>query len=109
MEGPIYRGRALPVATKHEVSDNVRVAYNAFNKVVNTMDERGAHQLASLLANDHRTLVQSTMREFVLPFLYWLRHDFEAGFFDARNADATKLAAILVTATEESNLGLPFI
>jgi hypothetical protein len=109
MTAPTYYGRELPVRARNEMSQQVVDAGKAIHAVVNIFDESQAHDLAYLLASDHRTLVQNVMRDLVMPFILWLAADHDEGRYDARNEGACQLAADLREAFDKADVRLPSI
>lgn len=65
--------------------------------------------LASLVRQDHRTLQQGVMRDFVIPLLRQWNEDNRENRFDERNAGTVRAATVMVEALDESGITFPFI
>jgi hypothetical protein len=92
---------------KREVNPNdAKDVARLISDFVNNMgaDTKG---LAQYLASDHRSLQQSTMRLFML-FVAQMAELEKAGYFDARNEDAVKLAKAIMELPAAQN-GLRFV
>jgi hypothetical protein len=63
-------------------------------------------QLAKNLANQHRTLVQCFMRNFIVPFIKELADQYKQGFFDLRNEQSCKLSTKMLDLCEDHYLPL---
>lgn len=109
MSAPTYWGRELPRPNERDVSQNTADAAKAVHKVVNVMGEAQAHDLAWLLAADHRSLVQSTMRDLVLPFILHLADFYDEGRYDLRDEGACRLAAEMRDTFMAGEISLPTV
>jgi hypothetical protein len=61
------------------------------SKFVNCQGMEQMRELAQMMSNDHRYLVQTTM-QLVMLFIGRLAENYDAGYFDARNECACKVA-----------------
>ena len=92
----------------HE-AEVVTKAKKDLHDLLNRFTPNAATALASELASDHRTLVQNTMRDLVVPFVTILAGRYDTGRFDDRNAGSVKLAAAWRDVMEDNSLdGYPF-
>jgi hypothetical protein len=86
---------------QHEV-EVVTEAKKALHDLINRFTPNAATALAKEMANDHRTLVQSAMRDFVLPFIQELARQGDEKRWDDRNEGSVKLAMAFRSVTEDS-------
>jgi hypothetical protein len=84
-------------------NDEAEAAYKAVDRYVNRF---GSYKpLAEMLANNHPTLQQNTMKMFV----EFLRQMAAKPYADARNEGSVALAKVLVETVDTSNIGLPTV
>jgi hypothetical protein len=67
------------------------------------------YEVAMLMGSDHRTLQQSLVREFIVPFLLLLAQDYRENRYDARNEKSCELALKIDQAVNLDSYPLPFI
>lgn len=93
---------------RHEI-EVVTEAKKALHDLMNRFTPNAANALAVEMANDHRTLVQNTMRDLIVPFIQELARQGDDGRWDDRNHGSVKLAMAFRDAMED-NLrdGYPF-
>jgi hypothetical protein len=88
---------------------NLEPVFRLIEHVVNNMSGEPAKSLAFMLARRmHRTLQQSFMRDFIIPFLREMVKMRDEGFTDLRNEASCNLAADMLAAYDKSN-GLPMV
>lgn len=102
-------GPELPQPYKDEVMPRVADAERAIFKVVNVMNPQGGHELAWRLAQEHRTLQQTLMRDVILPFVWHMADAYDEDRWDARNEGACLLAKRIATMYRLDPTGLPMV
>ena len=95
----------------HESEErDIKAAAAAIHGILNRgFTGDGPKALAHFLANDHRTLVQTAMRDLIIPFIGYLAEQGRAERYDDRNKGSVMLAMELNKTIAQSEHFLPHI
>ena len=80
------------------VDERAKEAAKLLSSITNISGKQALFDLANLVTQDHRTLQQSFMREFIWPLLKLWAEKYNKGQYDERNYDTVKTSFDVITA-----------